>query len=172
MTDNSTMSVTAPASDHEVPAVTAKPARVARPLGGLLGSAVVGAAGSALLTLASDLPASPFGPHAGGLWPFAASGPAPSWEGPATPPWTDPANSGPGVTSPHLLVLAAAIVGVVLLAIVWLSLWRATRVDRSLGFRNLWWVVAAWTVPLLFAAPFASQDVWVYVAQGNWWTLG
>jgi hypothetical protein len=128
---------------------------------------VLGAAGSALLAVASDLPASPFGPHAGGLWPFAASGPAPSWEGPATPFWAGPANSGAGVTSPHLLVLAAALVGVVLLAIAWLGLWRAVRADHGLGFRDLWWVVAIWTVPLLFAAPFASQDVWVYAAQGK-----
>jgi hypothetical protein len=167
MTDNSTMSVTAPPSDHGAPAAIAKPARVARPVGGLMRKAVLGAAGSTLLALASDLPASPFGPHAGGLWPFAASGPAPSWEGPATPLWTDPANSGPGVTSPHLLVLAAALLGVVLLAIAWLGLWRAVRADPGLGFGDLWWVVAAWTAPLLFAAPFASQDVWVYVAQGK-----
>src|SRR6202050_1098822 len=167
MADNSAMSVTARASDLETPTAPPPPARIARPIGGLLGTAVLGAAGSALLAVASDLPASPFGPHAGGLWPFAASGPAPSWEGPATPLWAGPANFGPGVTSPHLLVLAAALAGVVLLAIAWLGLWRAVRADRGLGFRNLWWVVAAWTAPLLFAAPFASQDVWVYGAQGK-----
>ncbi len=27
--------------------------------------------------------------------------------------------------------------------------------------------MAAWAAPLLLAAPFASQDVWVYVAQGK-----
>jgi alpha-1,6-mannosyltransferase len=27
--------------------------------------------------------------------------------------------------------------------------------------------MAAWTAPLLFAAPFASQDAWVYAAQGK-----
>jgi hypothetical protein len=167
MTDNSSMTVSALASNPGAPVATSAEAPVARPIGGLFGTAVLGAVGSALLALASDLPASPFGPHAGGLWPFAASGPAPSWEGPATPFWTAPANSGPGVTSPHLLVLAAALAGVVLLAIAWLGLWRAVRADRSLGFRDLWWVAAAWTVPLLFAAPFASQDVWVYAAQGK-----
>jgi hypothetical protein len=128
---------------------------------------MLGAVASALLALASDLPASPFGPHAGGLWPFAASGPAPSWEGPAVPLWMGPANSGPGVTAPHLLVLAAALIGALLLAIAWLGLWRAVRADRALVFTDLWWVVAAWTAPLLFAAPFASQDVWVYAAQGK-----
>ena len=48
---------------------------------------MVGAAGSALLALASDLPASPFGPHAGGVWPFADSGAARTWEGPSVPAW-------------------------------------------------------------------------------------
>jgi alpha-1,6-mannosyltransferase len=148
-------------------AARSAPHRLGRPIGGLVGTAVLGAGGSALLALASDLPASPFGPHAGGLWPFAGAGAAPSWEGPATPQWAEPANSGPGVPSEHLLVLAAALVGVVLLAIAWLRLWHVVRADRGLGFRNLWWVVAAWTTPLLFAAPFASQDVWVYAAQGK-----
>jgi len=54
----------------------------------------------------------------------------------------------------------------------WLNLWRVVRGDRGLRFRNLWWIVAAWTAPLLFAAPFASQDVWVYVAQGKLVTSG
>ena len=134
--------------------------------------AVLGAAGSALLALASDLPASPFGPHAGGLWPFAGAGAAPSWEGPSTPRWSEPANSGPGVPSGHLLVLAAALMGVVLLVTAWLRLWRVVRADPGLRFRNLWWVVAAWTAPLLFAAPLASQDIWTYAAQGKLITSG
>ncbi len=162
-TDNSSVSGSVLATDRGASA----PHSRARPIGGMLGTAVLGAAGSALLALASDLPASPFGPHAGGLWPFAGAGTAPSWEGPATALWAKPANSGPAVPSAHLLVLAAALVGVVLLATAWLGLWRAVRADRALGFHNLWWVVGAWTAPLLFAAPFASQDVWVYAAQGK-----
>ncbi len=166
-TDNSSMSSSALVSDRGAYATPSAPHRLARPIGGVLGTAVLGSAGSALLALASDLPASPFGPHSGGLWPFAGAGAAPSWEGPATPSWTEPANSGPAVPPAHLLVLAAALVGVVLLAIAWLGLWRAVRADRGLGFRNLWCVVVAWTAPLFFAAPFASQDVWVYAAQGK-----
>lgn len=83
------------------------------------------------------------------------------------PGWAAPANIGPGVPTGHLLVLAAALVGVALLGVAWLRLWRAVRADPSLGLRDLWWVVVAWTAPLLFAAPFASQDVWVYAAQGK-----
>ena len=120
-----------------------------------------------MLALASDLPASPYGPHAGGVWPLAASGRAPRWEGPAVPAWTGPANSGPGVATGHLLLLGAAVVGVLLLALAWLSLWRAVRTEAALPWRRLWWVAAAWVAPLLLAAPFASQDVWVYVAQGK-----
>ena len=166
-TDNCSMSRSALVSDRGASTKRSSSHPPARPVAGLLGTAMLGAAGSALLALATDLPASPFGPHAGGLWPFAGAGPAPSWEGPATAPWAQPANRGPGVPSAHLLVLAAALVGVVLLAVAWLGLWRAVRADRTLGFRSLWWVVTAWTAPLLFAAPFASQDVWVYVAQGK-----
>jgi alpha-1,6-mannosyltransferase len=71
------------------------------------------------------------------------------------------------VPAGHLLVLAAALLGVVLLGAAWLRLWRLARVDGSLRWRDVWWVGAAWTAPLLFAAPFASQDVWVYAAQGK-----
>ncbi|MFZ0248537.1 MAG: polyprenol phosphomannose-dependent alpha 1,6 mannosyltransferase MptB [Acidimicrobiales bacterium] len=134
---------------------------------GLVGIAALGALGSGLLALASDLPASPYGPHAGGSWPLAASGHAPGWEGPGLPAWAGPANSGPGIASGHLLLLGAAVAGLVLLGLAWLSLWRAVRTDATLRWRRLWWVLAAWTVPLLLAAPFASQDVWVYVAQGK-----
>jgi hypothetical protein len=129
--------------------------------------AALGASGSGLLALASDLPASPYGPHAGGVWPLAASGRVPGWEGPAVPAWAGPSNSGPGLTAGHLLLLGAVVVGVLLLALAWLSLWRAVRSDPSPQWRRLWWVPAAWIAPLLLAAPFASQDVWVYVAQGK-----
>ncbi len=134
---------------------------------GLVPTAIIGASGSALLALASDLPASPYGPHAGHIWPVAASGSAPGWEGPALPAWAGPANSGPGVGSGHLLVLGAVLVGILLLGLAWLNLWRAVRTDTKPQWQNLWWVMAAWAAPLLLAAPFASQDVWVYVAQGK-----
>src|SRR5580658_8145540 len=104
-TDNSSMGRGPLLSDRGATAVVAAPRPPARPVGGLAGTAVLGAAGSALLALASDLPASPFGPRAGGLWPFAGAGAAPSWEGPATAAWAQPANRGPGVPSAHLLVL-------------------------------------------------------------------
>jgi hypothetical protein len=149
-----------------VPVPEPEPEKSRRALG-LVGIAALGAIGSGLMALASDLPASPYGPHAGGSWPLAATGRAPGWEGPSVPAWAGPANSGAGVTSGHLLLLIAAVAGVVLLGLAWLTLWRSVRSDDTLQWRRLWWVVAAWAAPLLLAAPFASQDVWVYVAQGK-----
>jgi hypothetical protein len=154
-------------ADLEAPEAGSPPSSAGRPRRGLTATALLGAAGSAFLALASDLPGSPFGPRAAGAWPLAASGPARSWQGRSVPAWAAPANIGPGVPTGHLLVLALALVGVVFLGAAWLRLWRTVRADRSLGLRDVWWVAAAWTAPLLFAAPFASQDVWVYAAQGK-----
>ena len=152
--------------DRATPGVAAAPEQTSRTTA-FVRAAVMGAGGSALLALASDLPASPYGPHAGRVWPFAASGPAPNWEGPVLPTWAGPANSGPGVGSGHVLLLGLAVVGLLLLGLAWLSLWRTVRTETRPAWRGVAWVVAAWTVPLLLAAPFASQDVWVYVAQGK-----
>ena len=133
----------------------------------MLAACVLGTAGSGLLALASNLPASPYGPHAGGLWPLAATGASPSWEGPVVPGWAQPANYGFAVSPARLLVTLAAVGGVVLLAVAWFTLWRRCRERPELTLGGLWWVLAAWAAPLLLAAPFASQDVWSYGAQGK-----
>lgn len=160
------MSVSSLESDRVSPGRSPASNKTSRTIN-LICVAALGTVGSGFLALASNLPASPYGPHASGVWPLAASGGAPRWEGPAGPAWAGPANSGPGVPSVHLLVLGAAVVGLVLLGMAWLTLWRAARTDPVLQWRRLWWVVALWTAPLFLAAPFASQDVWVYVAQGK-----
>jgi alpha-1,6-mannosyltransferase len=129
--------------------------------------ALAGAVGAGLLALAGDLPGSPYGPHAGGLWPLAATGSAPGWEGPQVPSWADVADQGPGVGPGRLLVTLAVIAGVGLLGLAWITLWRRARAEPHRGWRHLWWVVGAWTAPLLFAAPLASQDVWLSGAQGK-----
>ena len=168
--NNSHVATHAAVLEPEAPApppASSAPRRTDRTRGSLAGTAALGAGGAALLALASDLPASPLGPRAGGLWPLAASGGAPAWEGPALPKWLQPANAGPGVAIGHQLVLALAVVGVLLLGAAWVRLWRSVRADPGLGLRDLWWVVAAWTAPLLLAAPFGSQDAWAYAAQGK-----
>ena len=130
-------------------------------------SALVGAVGAALLAVASDLPASPYGPLAGGLWPLAGRGSAPGWEGPVVPGWAVVANQGPGVGNGRLFTTLCAVAGVALLIGAWTILWRRARTDLGAGLRHLWWIVAAWVTPLLLAAPLASQDVWHYGAEGR-----
>jgi hypothetical protein len=130
-------------------------------------AALVGAGGSILLALASDLPGSPYGPHAAGLWPFAVSGPAPGWEGPTVPGWATLSNQAQGVPPAHLLVTLAVVGGMGLLALAWTLVWHLARSHRQPDGRRLALVVGAWVAPWLFAAPFASQDVWHYGAEGR-----
>jgi hypothetical protein len=77
------------------------------------------------------------------------------------------ANQSSGVPRAHLLTTLTAVVGVALLALAWGLAWRATRGQPRFSIRRLWWVVGVWTAPLLFAAPFATQDVWTYGAEGK-----
>ncbi|MGH9017337.1 MAG: polyprenol phosphomannose-dependent alpha 1,6 mannosyltransferase MptB [Acidimicrobiales bacterium] len=130
-------------------------------------SAVLGGFGAALLALASDLPASPYGPHAAGLWPLAARGPVPGWEGPTVPGWAMLADQGPGVGSGRLLLTLAVLAGIGLMAGAWILVWRSVGGQSGRWWRRLWWTVGAWATPLLFGAPFASQDVWHYGAEGE-----
>lgn len=130
--------------------------------------ALFGGSGTALLALVSDLPGSPFGPHAGGLWPLAGTGAAPGWEGPTVPGWVMVADQGAGVGPGRLIPTLAILAGVGLLVLAWIIAWRRIRIDNgSLSMGKLWWVFAAWVVPLLLAAPLASQDVWHYGAEGK-----
>ena len=129
--------------------------------------ALLGAAGSVLLTLASDLPGSPYGPDAAGLWPLAGSAHAPPWEGPTVPTWAKLSDQATGVGPGRLMATVAVVIGLVLLASAWVVLWRRVRVHGAVGSGRLLWVVGAWVTPFLLAAPFASQDVWHYGAEGK-----
>jgi alpha-1,6-mannosyltransferase len=128
---------------------------------------LVGVTGSMVLALGSNLPGSPFGPHAAGLWPLAGSGPAPGWEGPVVPEWAQLADQTPGLGPGRLLTTALIVVGVGLLAWAWASAWRRVRARPTLGLTRLWCMVGAWVAPMLLASPFASQDVWLSGAQGK-----
>ena len=63
------------------------------------------------------------------------------------------------------LGLGCAVVGLVLLTFAWLALLRRVSGDPG-GVRLVWWAAAAWTLPLLVAAPLFSNDGWSYVATG------
>lgn len=134
---------------------------------GLVVPALLGASGSILLALASDLPGSPYGPHAAGLWPLEFSGAAPGWEGPLVPGWANVADQAGARPIAHLLVTVAVVIGIALLSLAWILVWRHARRGLSLDRRRLWWVATAWVAPLLAAAPFATQDIWTYGLEGH-----
>jgi hypothetical protein len=71
------------------------------------------------------------------------------------------------VARAHLLTTLAAVLGVALLALAWVLVWRTVRSQATLAIRKLWWIVGAWVAPFLFAAPFATQDVWTYGLEGH-----
>lgn len=145
-----------------------EPTETSRRTRGLHLPTLLGVAGSMFLAVASDLPGSPYGPHAGGLWPFAGRGPAPGWEGPRVPEWTMVArNQSAGVNPGRLLATVTVVVGVGLLVLAWVLLWRAVRGGGHDGLKRIGWIVAAWAGPLMFAAPLATQDVWSYGAEGK-----
>ena len=129
--------------------------------------ALVGAVGAALMALASDLPGSPYGPRAAGLWPWAATGQATRWEGPAVPHWVTVSDQAASVGDAKLAVTLAVMAGFSLLGYAWSLVWRRARADRQLDLRKIWLVMGCWTAPLLFAAPFATQDAWTYGTEGN-----
>jgi hypothetical protein len=127
--------------------------------------AALGAIGSSCVALATDFPASLYGSQFSGIWPFAASGRAPTWEGPFVPKWAGAANNG--VASGRLLPVLFAVCGVTLLLLAWHRLLRVSRHGLLVRIRTVWPVVACWVLPLFFAAPFASSDVWIYGAEGR-----
>jgi alpha-1,6-mannosyltransferase len=75
---------------------------------------------------------------------------------------------GLGATSGRFqLGLALWLAGSVVLAVVW---WRARH-----GEHRVRWTVltgSLWAVPLLFAPPLASRDVYAYACQGDLWLAG
>jgi hypothetical protein len=129
--------------------------------------AILGMSGSILIALASNLPGSPFGPGAAGLWPLSAAGPAPRWEGPILPTWAKLSDQASTVGGGRLLPTMAVIVGAGLLVLGWCCLWRRARAMPDLRPRTIWLIVGTWITPLLLSAPFASQDGWHYGADGK-----
>ncbi len=65
-----------------------------------------------------------------------------------------------------------AYTGLTVLVSTWLWLGWAVVRGRPLARNDLWWTMAAWSAPLLLAAPLYSRDVYSYVAQGRMAELG
>ena len=92
----------------------------------LVQAALLGSAGSALLTLCTLLPGSPFGPHAGGLWPLAGTGIASGLGRSRNRRLGSAGRPGPGLGTGHLVPTLLVILGVVFLTLAWVIVWRRT----------------------------------------------
>jgi hypothetical protein len=129
--------------------VTARPP-VAGPSGTrrLVGAAVVGFSGMALVVLGGALPSSPFTSKLPGSWIFGIP------------------RAGSGL-EPHALVgIALVYAGVVVVLGAWYCIVTLAP-DSGRRVRHLSWVLALWVSPLLVSAPLFSRDVYTYGAEGE-----
>ena len=66
----------------------------------------------------------------------------------------------------------AVILGGALLLHAWLTIGIDVLSGRLRGLRQLWMILALWTVPLALVPPMFSRDAYSYVAQGRLMTAG
>ncbi len=64
------------------------------------------------------------------------------------------------------------IVGVIILLLAWLQLGNDLTRSGSSDVRRLWFVLGAWSLPLILTPPLFSRDVYSYVAQGKLMAAG
>lgn len=121
----------------------------AQPRGLVLRPALLGFVALLAISIGASLPSSPFKLEMPGTWFFGvpASGGASHW----------------GV----YFVLAAVYGGLLLLMRVWWGMTRLYARCPGVPVRNLTWVFALWSLPMLVIAPLFSQDVYSYAAQGE-----
>jgi hypothetical protein len=113
--------------------------------------ALLGFVALVMIAAGSSLPSSPFKLEMAGTWFFGE------------PP---PGQTGP---SSHLVLLGLVSVygGLILLARVWYSLYKALRRRPGVPMRHLVWILALWLLPMMVVAPLFSRDVFSYAAQGE-----
>jgi len=109
--------------------------------------AVLGFVAVLAICLGASLPSSPFKLEVGGTWFFGES----TWP-----------------TDALMLQGVVAVYGGMLLFVrVWWGLYRTLRLRPGVPVRQLCYMLALWTVPLLVVAPLFSRDVFSYAAQGE-----
>lgn len=111
--------------------------------------AILGFIAVLLICVGSSLPSSPFKLEQPGTWFFGV----PAFPFPSTTFML------PGVV--------AVYGGMVLFVRVWFGLYQTLRTRPGVPIRSLAYMLALWTVPLLFVAPLFSRDVFSYAAQGE-----
>ena len=114
----------------------------------LVGAAVAGFSGMALVVLGGALPSSPFTSKLPGSWVFGIPGP------------------GSGPPSHALVATALVYAGIVIVLGAWYRIATLAPGDRR-RLHHLSWVLALWVCPLLVSAPLFSRDVYTYGAEGE-----
>lgn len=131
----------------------------------VLTHALAGFVGGGLVLLGGSLPSSPFTekvpPHTPAYTP-------PWFFGGTQSPWPTPIeglHTPPGTS--FYVALVTFYGGMVLLMGSWIRLARLVREHPDLPLRLLALVTVLWAMPVLFAEPLLSKDVYSYVAQGE-----
>jgi alpha-1,6-mannosyltransferase len=117
----------------------------------LRGPAILGFIAVLAIAAGSSLPSSPFKLEMAGTWFFGEP----------------PANAIAPSTSFLVIGLVAVYGGMALLIRVWCQLIALLGRRPGVPVKYLFWIGAAWIVPLLVIAPLFSRDVYSYAAQGE-----
>jgi alpha-1,6-mannosyltransferase len=127
----------------------ASPGDLVEPRGLVLRPALLGFVALLAISIGASMPSSPFKLEMPGTWFFGVpqSGGASTW----------------GV----YFVLAAVYGGLLLLMRVWWGMTRLYARRPGIPVRQLMWVFALWSLPMLVIAPLFSRDVYSYAAQGE-----
>ncbi|MHB2029698.1 MAG: polyprenol phosphomannose-dependent alpha 1,6 mannosyltransferase MptB, partial [Acidimicrobiales bacterium] len=81
----------------------------------------------------------------------------------------EPAPSQSGTPSEVKYIVSVVLVygGLLLLMRVWLRLAEVMKLHAGVALKNLWWMLALWSTPMIVAPPLFSRDVFSYAAQGE-----
>jgi len=83
--------------------------------------------------------------------------------------FAEPSSGQVGAPSETRLLLSIVLVygGLVLLMRVWLRLAEVMKHHAGAPLKQLWWMLALWSIPMIVAPPLFSRDVFSYAAQGE-----
>jgi alpha-1,6-mannosyltransferase len=81
----------------------------------------------------------------------------------------EPAPGQTGTPSEAKYIISVVLVygGLLLLMRVWLRLAEVMKLHAGVALKNLWWMLALWSTPMIVAPPLFSRDVFSYAAQGE-----
>jgi alpha-1,6-mannosyltransferase len=79
---------------------------------------------------------------------------------------TSSQNGAPSLTK-YIVSIVLVYGGLLLLMRVWLRLAEVMKLHAGAKIKQLWWMFALWSVPMIVAPPLFSRDIFSYAAQGE-----